>query len=721
MVIATLVVPLSAKTRAVLVGVSDYQNLDAEFDLYGPKNDVREFARFLLERGIDPADLTILTTPSAGLDPRISPKAPLRKNILDALDKLASTAKPGDRVIFYFSGHGSQQLDRDGDELGGSDEIFLPADVGKWNGGTGKVENAITDDELRVKMLAIRNAGATLFAIIDACHAATGFRGINGLESNHEKSRFVSSDVLGVPEDIGAIAVAPQKATPPRQSTSSETNSDFVYFYATQSDQRAYEHPIVKGGSKDQWFGDFTLNLIKAMRNSPNASYRQIMQSVVERMRGRIGAKLQQPDLEGTILDKPVWGNIATNTRHRYRIKDGVLQVGILSGINNNSVLALYSAAGDGANKVLAHARVVDAGASQSSLMLVKFPCKKMGNDCDLPDEISNYIKFGEVIEQSVDVSIVFSEPMFPLVEPALILPIEKVIRGMMRNPDSLYKFDRNNYDISLIIEGRSLIIGGPNGEFDVMGRGTSTRFRLPRNKTWAEHLPEILLSAARVHTLYQLSDAPGVELDLLAASGGGLKSKLLHTKAGKEEHARSKCFRKKRNQDDNSLAQAAELQALTPQNTPKITHCDRITVVVENRAKKPQDVTILYVGARFAISPLWPIGGKSNRIAYGEKINVPIQIITRTKNGITLATGQERIVIFSVPVENDTADRVELTGLTQPGVSMRGKASVAGKYLHRLLYPQVVSRDLLDERSAPPLNVKIHDFLVVQPEDSSR
>ena len=42
---------------------------------------------------------------------------------------LVGNARPGDNVVIWYSGHGSQMWDEDGDEDDGLDETLAPADV----------------------------------------------------------------------------------------------------------------------------------------------------------------------------------------------------------------------------------------------------------------------------------------------------------------------------------------------------------------------------------------------------------------------------------------------------------------------------------------------------------------------------------------------------------------------------------------------------------------
>lgn len=89
-------------------------------------------------------------------------------NIRMRLKWLASDMRPGDVVVFHYSGHGSQVRDRDGDELKDHlDEIICPYDL-NW-------DDPITDDELGKTFSKIPD-GASVTVILDSCHSGTGLK-----------------------------------------------------------------------------------------------------------------------------------------------------------------------------------------------------------------------------------------------------------------------------------------------------------------------------------------------------------------------------------------------------------------------------------------------------------------------------------------------------------------------------------------------------------------
>ena len=132
---------------ALLVGCTDYQ-LSGIPELWGPTNDVAEWANLLVNRfGFPAANVTSLVG-----WPEDAAKRPTRANIGNAVDAIHARSKPGDQVVIVLNGHGSQvpspktRQVSDHVEADGFDEVFLPADVRSWT--REGIENGILDDEI---------------------------------------------------------------------------------------------------------------------------------------------------------------------------------------------------------------------------------------------------------------------------------------------------------------------------------------------------------------------------------------------------------------------------------------------------------------------------------------------------------------------------------------------------------------------------------------------
>lgn len=281
-----------AETRALVVGVSGYPGLPEAIHLVGPKNDAREVANTLVRLCVLAADVTVLADGVTDLAKGISAPGPgTRQAVLAGLDRLADTARDGDLVIFYFSGHGSQQPDTNGDEEGGLDQIFLPYDIGRWNGEG--VDRAIVDDELAERVQRILDKGADFFGIIDACHSASGFRDIAG---DDVRARGVDPVDLGVPEtrESEARTVFLERKTLPKG------RGRAAFFYAAQTTESALEK-TPPGAADGESYGVFTYTMLSRLNQTPDLTYRTLHQAVVADIKRNTLMATQTPDLEEVV------------------------------------------------------------------------------------------------------------------------------------------------------------------------------------------------------------------------------------------------------------------------------------------------------------------------------------------------------------------------------------------------------------------------------------
>lgn len=343
----------AAEKYALLVGVSNYSSLPESRQLLGAKNDVLLMQKVLSHVGFSPTRISLLADKVDGAS------APTRETILAALNQLRDKSTRGDFVYLHFSGHGSQQpisaqFART-QETDGLDEIFLPADIGRWDGKTATVKNAITDNEFNAAILAIRKKGAFVWAVFDTCHAGTLNRGANDLS---ERSREVLPAELGIPSHLlknlvtsrRGVATAAQKQKRQIESTSPETDlGGFAGFYAAQSDQLTTETKFKIDNSLIP-HGTFSFALAQILSAKPHLTYRELGQQILNQYAGQ-NRFFPTPLFESAQLDTQVFDESKTQAQGQWPIHrsvDGSLSIprGILHQINQNSLFSLVENTG---------------------------------------------------------------------------------------------------------------------------------------------------------------------------------------------------------------------------------------------------------------------------------------------------------------------------------------------------------------------------------------
>lgn len=298
--------------RALLVGVSHYDNLAPALQLAGPRNDVTLMRELLQRHGFTPQDVMVLAD---GVDGTRA--LPTRSNILAALDELVAASHAGDFVIFYYSGHGSQvwaPQKRMLEEPDGFDELILPADVGRWNGARRMVDKAIVDDEIGTRITALLGHGARVWAIFDTCHADTMTRG----GDPDERVRSVNAAVLGAPPTPAAAgSLPPQPGQWAGPSDALPDRARLVAFYATGSAQTASERLIRSTGLQARWYGLFTYLLATTLEREPELTYRALARRIDTRMQSEF-SRPATADFEissGALAAEPALPPVAAGTR----------------------------------------------------------------------------------------------------------------------------------------------------------------------------------------------------------------------------------------------------------------------------------------------------------------------------------------------------------------------------------------------------------------------
>ena len=173
---------------ALLVGINDYPESSQYSLLQGCLTDVELQRQLLLHRfGFKSSDIMTLTDAQA-----------TRQGILTAFEQhLIKQAKPGDVVVFHFSGHGSQVSDPDKDHADGLNSTFVPVDgaLPPNYPDQGGVVKDIMGHTLFLLMSALQTENVTV--VLDSCHSGGGTRG-----NLRVRSRPGGSSLLPAPMEL---------------------------------------------------------------------------------------------------------------------------------------------------------------------------------------------------------------------------------------------------------------------------------------------------------------------------------------------------------------------------------------------------------------------------------------------------------------------------------------------------------------------------------------
>lgn len=276
--------------RALIVGIDNYQFAPKIPQLHGCVNDAQLMQAVLEEQfGFAAGNITLVTNEQA-----------TRDGMLAALDALVAATQPGDIVVFYYAGHGSQMTDREGDEPSGLDSTLMPVDSEGWSGQN----RDITDDEIHLRLLALGAKTDFITLIVDACHSATVSRDAFGVSSR------------GVPADTRPASDLPPSPIPSASTRSAGVGdhgpsgwmplaNQYVLIAGCRDEEISFEYRPPESDGKVT-HGALTYFLAQELRRATSGtSYRDVF----ERAAARVNANnaRQHPQMEGRV-DRAVFG-----------------------------------------------------------------------------------------------------------------------------------------------------------------------------------------------------------------------------------------------------------------------------------------------------------------------------------------------------------------------------------------------------------------------------
>jgi len=178
-----------ADNWAVIIGIKEYPYLKRYYgkasDIPFADKDAKDFKNLLVELGgFKEGNINLLINKEASGD-----------NIKKYISDLQKKTKLEDKVIIYFSGHGTQVNTKDEDEEDGLDECIVAYDGYKRPNYRlkSKINGVISDDELKSWIKNIQSRYKAV--VLDCCFSGQ-------FDKNTNNSNLISSGLSEIDEDI---------------------------------------------------------------------------------------------------------------------------------------------------------------------------------------------------------------------------------------------------------------------------------------------------------------------------------------------------------------------------------------------------------------------------------------------------------------------------------------------------------------------------------------
>ncbi|MDP3958976.1 MAG: caspase family protein [Pseudorhodobacter sp.] len=584
--------PAFSETRALLVGVSHYDESIGLTSLRGPANDVTLLREVLVARGVD--DVVVLA------DGIGASTLPTHAAILSAMADLARKSGPGDLAIITLSGHGTRQVDDNGDETDGLDEVFLPADVRRAEPGARGIPNALVDDEIGAAVLAIRQTGADVWLVMDSCHSGSGLRGGEA----DVAARWVDPAVLG----ISAGAESAEGSGLVDQAATEEPPGQVVAFYAARSSEVAREVNLTPDQPGEAgWYGLFTSRLAARLQAGGALSYRRLFQAVLADMNDSSvpgGARMQTPSWEGGLIDAAVLGGRSTSNLRQYAVTGDVVAAGLVQGMGNGTLLALVDDAAAATDAVLGYAQMEESEATRAYLRPVAADCAPKSDAlCQVAGELPPVARFARLVARPLDLVLRLA-PVRDLASGALLPPsaaevvvLQAAVEKVNADGQVQVVIDPQRYDIDVAAQSGVLWFGHKVSIGQVpVGLSWSPE----GSPEGSEQLTAILLRVAQAEQVATMLSSVAGAGSLLNPSPVAIDAEVLASRAvdldppGQGRNAARECRR--------ALGAVADGTPMPLADVPDLKQCDRLSFAARGEVRGARDVNRIHIDSNFCI-----------------------------------------------------------------------------------------------------------------------
>jgi hypothetical protein len=661
-----------ADIRALLVGVSDYDEGTGVSDLRGPVNDVLLMKDVLEKRGA--TDVLVVAD---GID---GAKRPTLSSIEAGFAEITARSSSGDLVYIHLSGHGTRQHDQNGDETDGLDEVFLPANVAVAAKGAAVIPNALSDDRIGELILAIRETGADVWLVMDSCYSGSGMRSY----SETTAERQVDPSVLGI--DLQSAKPVAQ-AIVSEARPASEDMGGYLAFYATRSNDVAREGDLSKGEGNAQWFGLFSSALGARLDSSQALSYRQLFQAVLSDMNRGSGfgaTGVQTPLWEGDLIDAPVFGGSVATGISRYLIEGDQINAGLIHGLQVGTLLGLVADITDAPENLQGYAQIEEVLARKAYMRPVTSGCQPKSNAlCEYSGSLSPEARFAQVELHPTDRVVRFS-PLVNFESGALVssdnavqIAFSTALEEAAKRSGIPAEITTEGFDVHTVLRGGSLWFGPVTSIGDEPAGLEVPWQNAEIPKALLQPILRILKAEQVAQTLELLdggvSFANPSPVKIHAERYQSALSQL--TKPGERVNARREC---------GPVYQAAKVGEFDEMDIASdVKQCDILRFSALGDKAGQRDVNRIHIDAQYCVNVDYELveGARTARSLGNEMI-----VCSDCPGQKSSSAGHERLY-FLVSELEENAEALNLTGLVENCISGgNGNRSAKGAVVREML-----------------------------------
>ena len=303
--------------RALLVGINEYQVTGIR-PTPGAIEDAQAMGKLIQEKGWFGAD---------EIKTLLGAQATAANIEREFREWLINGSRPGDRVFFFYAGHGTQAPDEDGDErrsdpADDKDEAIAPYDVNALNR---RLVNIIRDDQFNDWLAQL--GGRSIVMVFDSCNSGTVSRDarVGVSETEDAAPRYLptpdqwpwGAQTRSATDTGGYVVSDGPRSRDLKLSLDKDRlapNSTLAVFSAAKAHQVAYPMRTPQG----EFRGAFSYFIEQALR-AGNPTLRELRQTVADNIkraqRQRLLKGEQEPDFEisapSLMDDQPLFGAAA--------------------------------------------------------------------------------------------------------------------------------------------------------------------------------------------------------------------------------------------------------------------------------------------------------------------------------------------------------------------------------------------------------------------------